>query len=798
MHLSGNSAKISEQGIVVLPFPQKIKVGEKRIALAGKVTIINKVPGEVTGYAASRLSRELTELVGVDAAVMTQADKKATLIIELALKPFKPEGYRIETKESDGVLTYVVEGNDTSGILYGTYTIRQIIHSASAAAEKPVAPTMLAVEDWPTMVTRLLPTEIYTFPENDPQAKEKVERLDWSSLWRFNGFWINLTGAPSRSIAPVTADELMRISALAKQRGMTLYGALTFLSVTEIRGIDSGMCPENKETLSYMKGLYEKAFKNGCGGLALQFDDLTPQMEDHHLRCPQCKNRFHSIAEWQSAFIQQMAEEARAYGIEKLIVCPTPYGRDKADMPRYKDYYKVLCAPDFMKDVLVFHCEILPDKVAHLKELGLKNYIWYDNGLWPSQMYHEGNYMGISKLHHIWYGHQAAPEDAVAPVPGIYEALRNFESFCTHVYPSPTGSDVSRAMGGCLGWNPRQSVDEQPLMRKTLVGSMYGRGSWDEYLTWETNMSAWFAVYRSNPLGIDVSKATAQMNTAEKALERLLSLSKAARGLGAALPYLRTESAQTLVQMRETIVKARESLKAPSLPPPLEHVSLSAVPEGILFTMGFDAFSGDRFLDSAAKERYGIFRGSVPVLKRGVVNNAAYFNGKDNNIVMPASTTADLNPGKASFSVECWVFMMGQWWNSFIDKRGSTRYIYRKPGWALGSDRQGNTWRFTLEDTQEKNVTLSYTTNDMLYRWHHLAAVRDTASKMVYFYVDGELRAKDSDPTADVTNAMPLIIGKDTMVGGGYWGLLDNVTYWDRALTAADVKDRALHQDAMK
>jgi hypothetical protein len=778
-------------GILVLPFPKQIETSEKMVALSGKVCIVNHAAGEVAEYAAKRLSRELADIVGLDAKVVTKADTDASLVIDLSIEQFKPEGYLIRSEESGGSLIYAIKGNDQNGILYGTFTILQVIRSVSATAGKPVTPAKLNIEDWPTMTTRLLPTEIYRFAEKDPQAMEKIGKLDWNSTWRFNGFWISLSGSPSRSIAPATEDELSRIATLAKQRGMTLYGILSFATAIEGRGIDDGICPCNMETLAYMKNFFETAAKAGCRGLSIQFDDLTPEIENHHKRCPMCKSRFKSMAEWQLVFIRQMMDVAKTQGIEKLIVCPSPYGRDTADMPRYRDYFKILCAPDFMKDVLIFHCEILPEKVAHLKELGLKNYIWYDNGLWPSPMYYEGNYMGITKLHHIWYGHQPTPEDAVAPAPGILNALGNLGDFCNHIYPSPTGSHVSRAMGGCLAWDPGKTVDNQSVMRKTLVEFLFGRGTWENYKIWEDNMTSWFAAFRNNGLQMDAVRTTLQLNTAEKALDKLVAINKNAKGLSAPLPFLKMESSQDLKQMRETIAKARESLKAPSIPPPLDHIMELPVPEGVQLNIGFDAFSGDRFFDSAVKERFGIFRGGSPILKRGVINNAAFFNGKDNYFSIPANATENLNPGKSSFSVECWVFMMGQWWNSFVDKRGCTRYIYRKPGWALGSDRQGNTWRFTLEDIAEKNITLSFTSDDMLYQWHHLAAVRDTATKMVYFYVDGTLRAKEADPTGDVTNNMPLTCGKDFMVGGGYWGLLDNVTYWKRALSREEVKEHA-------
>jgi hypothetical protein len=113
------------------------------------------------------------------------------------------------------------------------------------------------------------------------------------------------------------------------------------------------------------------------------------------------------------------------------------------------------------------------------------------------------------------------------------------------------------------------------------------------------------------------------------------------------------------------------------------------------------------------------------------------------------------------------------------------------PGWALGSDRLGKKWRFTLEDVNGKHVTLSYASKDMLYKWHHLAAVRDRKFGKVRLYIDGVLRDEKQDPTANVTNGKPFLCGKDCMVGGGYWGLLDEAAYFPTPLSKEEIAEFA-------
>ncbi|MCK5861526.1 MAG: hypothetical protein KAH38_03510, partial [Candidatus Hydrogenedentes bacterium] len=260
-------------------------------------------------------------------------------------------------------------------------------------------------------------------------------------------------------------------------------------------------------------------------------------------------------------------------------------------------------------------------------------------------------------------------------------------------------------------------------------------------------------------------------------------------GLNAPLPYLKNEAEKTLREMRETIKSARSFLKVQGvLQPPVKMNTSTVPPQYATMCFEFDVFDGDRFLDDVKKDRFGIFRGGVPVLKKGPSGNAAFFNGKNNFFQVSATGCKDINPGTNSFSISCNVLLMGEFWNSFMDKRGSTRHIYRMPGWALGSDRLGKRWRFTIEDTEEKYITLTAISKDMLYKWHNLVAVRNVEKKKVFLYVDGILQDEQDDPTENISNNRPFLCGKDCMVGGGFWGLLDQVTYWNHALSDKEIK----------
>ncbi len=84
----------------------------------------------------------------------------------------------------------------------------------------------------------------------------------------------------------------------------------------------------------------------------------------------------------------------------------------------------------------------------------------------------------------------------------------------------------------------------------------------------------------------------------------------------------------------------------------------------------------------------------------------------------------------------------------------------------------------TLVDPWSKDVI-----NDD--EWHHLALVRDTAAKKIYLYVDGNMDFEAADTTGDLTNDVPLAIGRHT--GEFLVGAVDEVMVFRRALDEDEV-----------
>jgi Concanavalin A-like lectin/glucanases superfamily/Calx-beta domain/CARDB len=102
-----------------------------------------------------------------------------------------------------------------------------------------------------------------------------------------------------------------------------------------------------------------------------------------------------------------------------------------------------------------------------------------------------------------------------------------------------------------------------------------------------------------------------------------------------------------------------------------------------------------------------------------------------------------------------------------------------------------------IRDTTGVGQTLSGTTLVATGSFHHVALQRDSINHLMRLYVDGAIEAsatlmatgllKDSDGEAD-----PVVIGGGILAGGSpsnlFSGILDEVVYFDRALTAAQVQ----------
>jgi hypothetical protein len=176
----------------------------------------------------------------------------------------------------------------------------------------------------------------------------------------------------------------------------------------------------------------------------------------------------------------------------------------------------------------------------------------------------------------------------------------------------------------------------------------------------------------------------------------------------------------------------------------------------------------------------------------GINGQAFSFDGLDDRVAVPNSPS--LNVGTRDFSVSFFA--------KFNDLQNNGNGLVHKDTYGTQGAYRG--WLFNICDNcagspgigiETRNIGQGIdnnarypTSNFQIGNWYHIAAVRQ--SNVLYLYIDGVLRATvaESSPT-DLSNNADLEIGSLSAGSRQYlWGAIDEVNFFDRALSAAEIQ----------
>lgn len=210
-------------------------------------------------------------------------------------------------------------------------------------------------------------------------------------------------------------------------------------------------------------------------------------------------------------------------------------------------------------------------------------------------------------------------------------------------------------------------------------------------------------------------------------------------------------------------------------------VSHAEMPEGLVLYLSFDDDSGDVIEDLSGNGNNGENHGAIPV--EGIHGMALEYEGLETWITVPDTPELNFGPGE-SLTALCWVKVVGppSGQGNFLAKyavgAGTTPFY----GMFHNATNQVHAYirdsGGTLVDPWSKDVI-----NDD--QWHHLALIRDAEAGDVYLYVDGNLDFEGADSTGDLSNNVPLAIGRHT--GEFLVGIVDEVMVFRSALSADEV-----------
>src|SRR5579885_2666223 len=164
----------------------------------------------------------------------------------------------------------------------------------------------------------------------------------------------------------------------------------------------------------------------------------------------------------------------------------------------------------------------------------------------------------------------------------------------------------------------------------------------------------------------------------------------------------------------------------------------------------------------------------------GIVGQAFSFDGVDDDVTAP--NTAAIDPTTTA-SVEAWVNL-----NQLPSAAGHTMHVM-----SVGNNAASN-FDLTVETTNHfrfligSTGTVDSVTSVQTNTWYHVVATWDSTAAMK-IYVNGVLENTNATAQTRTANGAPLLIGNFPAAGTPFNGLIDELSIYNRVLTATEVKN---------
>ncbi len=483
------------------PRPKALRVEEGLLALSAATWSYSGQTTPCSQYALEVLARALGEGAGeveeafVRVSPAQSADELASLASELGLPPAAADRWREAFVLDCGVgePEHIRLVGGEVGLIYGAYTLQQLL------AQGPDGPPRVAISDWPSLLTRA-----WTGVPRDPDSPSFSARLDWFSRWRLNACYYEIYGDQGQDAAP---PEVAKIRQECARRGIALYGQISNWRTDLL--LERELCAANPEDLARIRRYSEELLDRGCDGLIFLFDDLPQQAVEHPQTCPLCRERFGNLAAAQLELMRPMIEVARERGIQRLIVCPTPYYAGWQDSYQGKldgeEYYRVWSGAPLMEGVQVYHCLLREQDLADVQQAGLRNYIYWYNGnreyeaCTPGRQKVQDFWGGLTELAFGWYGYRWDLERGPVALPDTYDAFRRLPALTQHAWLCG-GGDYPFALWGAYCWDAERFEPQQA--QRDLLRAIYGAAAERDYSAWLAISRKWYPRLLAPPAGL--------------------------------------------------------------------------------------------------------------------------------------------------------------------------------------------------------------------------------------------------------------------------------------------------------
>ena len=208
---------------------------------------------------------------------------------------------------------------------------------------------------------------------------------------------------------------------------------------------------------------------------------------------------------------------------------------------------------------------------------------------------------------------------------------------------------------------------------------------------------------------------------------------------------------------------------------------------GLVLQYDFDRNEGRKVTDKSGRGNHGKVHGAKWT-RTGKVRGAYRFDHKGGDTYIEAANTPSLNPAK-QLTVAAWashergnvIVDKSDWDNGNVPKGYVLRYESGKADFNFGS----SGWHAVYRKKSARGKD-----------WCHLVGCYD--GKELRLYANGVLIAQKPVEKSIVPSRYPLRVGHGTYDKGGkrrYYGLIDEVMVWNRALSEAEVRQLYWLQD---
>ena len=476
------------------PPVKSLELGKEHCLLAPAVTItLPPKAGPVLPYAAETLARELRQRCGRKAAVQTlpnaaaEPDGTATLVVlavDRSVVRTPAGGFHLTIRKRGDAVAIRITGVDAPGVLHGVFTLCDMLERERDGS----LPCPVTIRDWPSMKVRA-----YTGCVRDV-SPASLRTLDWLARWRLNAGYYEIYADRGQDSVPPEVKDIARETA---KRGITLYGCVSNWRTNHYLG--RPLCPSNPDDVALVERWFNELADAGCTALVFLFDDIPKPAITHPRTCPKCHEQFGDLAGSQAFWLERMAAIARRHGVERLLMCPTPYYRGwQSTAGGALDgvaYYARLGPVCERLGVDMYFCPYRSAAVADAVAAGLRRFVWWYNGAYPLERvggkgrFASGMWGGFQELEFGWYNTQWDPVRGVIVKSDVNDALRTLPGRTRSAWLC-AGGQVPWALWGIYTWSPER-YDAKAARAATLRAVL---GTEEAYNTWEGIVRKWMTI----------------------------------------------------------------------------------------------------------------------------------------------------------------------------------------------------------------------------------------------------------------------------------------------------------------